>query len=306
MPRNRRKAKFSFIFAVLLCAGIAYFVYTQGGLPFVREQAQKAREAITPSVTEHPVTAPQGLATSYTVGSYSQSFTYAGQPVPTTYPHSITILENTAYVVGYDETRENPAWVSYRIPAQTIPGTFPRPARFHTDTRTHSQVKHEDYTSSGYDRGHMAPNLAIASRFGEQAQKETFLMSNVVPQSPALNQGPWRLLEETLSSETAPSDGEIWVVTGPIYDSHPEHLKSGVEIPDAFFMAIADETPTGPRLQAFIMPQSTPRNADFRNYRTSIDEVERETGLDLFRDLPDAIENKLEAEQTAYWLEAHR
>lgn len=96
--------------------------------------------------------------------------------------------------------------------------------------------------------------------------------------------------------------GEIWIVTGPIYDEHAEHLKAGVEIPDAFFMAIADETAAGPRLQAFILPQATPRKADFKDYRTSVDEVERETGLDLFSELPDSVEASLESVAAPYWL----
>jgi endonuclease G len=242
-------------------------------------------------------------AQSYTVGSYSQTFSYAGAPRSTAYPNSITVLQNTSYLVGYDEARENPAWVSYRIPAGTIPGKFPRPSRFKTDTRTTARVTHDDYTNTGYDRGHMAPNHAIASRFGQAAQTETFLMTNVVPQRGELNQGPWRLLEETLSTLTAPAEGEIWVVTGPIYDNQPQHLKSGSEIPDSFFMAIADETPSGPRLQAFILPQSAPRNSDYRAYKTTIDDVERQTGLDLFSELPDVIENILEADDTRYWLE---
>jgi endonuclease G, mitochondrial len=243
-------------------------------------------------------------ATVSTVGRYSQTFTYAGNPSPKAYPYPITILRNSAYLVGYDESRQNPAWVAYRIPAQTIPGDFPRPKRFLTDPRTIARVTHDDYTGTGYDRGHMAPNLAIASRFGEKAQIETFLMSNVVPQKPVLNQGPWRLLEETLANVTAPAAGEIWVVTGPIYDGHPEYIRAGNEIPDAFFMAIADETQNGPKLQAFILAQGTPRKADFRSYRTTIDKVEQATGLNLFTELPDTQEEELESATAPYWLES--
>ena len=54
----------------------------------------------------------------------------------------------------------------------------------------------DDYTRTGYDRGHMAPNYLIATRYGKVAQRETFLMSNIVPQTPELNRGPWRILEE--------------------------------------------------------------------------------------------------------------
>ena len=38
----------------------------------------------------------------------------------------------------------------------------------------------------------MAPNFAIATRYGEEMQRQTFKMSNISPQSPALNRGVWR------------------------------------------------------------------------------------------------------------------
>ncbi len=277
-----------------LVSGSGCYTTTQSDHPQPQAQALKTTEAPAAAHDE---------AQTYTLGSYSQTFTYAGTPRPTTYPNSITLLKSTSFLVGYDETRENPAWAAYRIPAATLAGTPPRPSRFKTDKRTTARVTHDDYTNTGYDRGHMAPNLAIASRFGKKAQAETFVMSNVVPQRGELNQGPWRLLEATLADRTAPAEGEIWVVTGPIYDDQPDFLKAGNEIPDAFFMAIADETPTGPRLQAFIMPQSTPRRADYRAYKTTVDDIEQQTGLDLFADLPDVIEGVLEAEKTRYWLE---
>ena len=63
----------------------------------------------------------------------------------------------------------------------------------------------------------------------------TFLMSNIVPQRPDLNQGPWLLLEERIARGYASTLGQVWVVTGPIFDAQPEYLASRVEIPDAFF-----------------------------------------------------------------------
>jgi len=231
-------------------------------------------------------------------------FYFAGEPNAVSYPNKLTILENTAYVVAYDETRKNPAWVAYRIPAKKLSGDFPRPSRFTADKRTLSLVSHDDYTGSGYDRGHMAPNYAIASRFGGKAQEETFLMSNVVPQRPALNQGPWRLLEDVLANVAAVHDEEIWVVVGPIYSSaQVERINNGPQIPYAFFAVVADETSDGPRLQALIVPQTVARRDDFRRYLVSVNEVEAKSGLDFFWELPDVLEDQLEGEHSKLWLE---
>lgn len=265
--------------------------------------SNRSRERSIAIATTPPQASPTTATRSASTVTYAGTFVYAGEPKATSYPNALRTLTNTAYLVAYDETRENPAWAAYRIPGERKFGTLPRPRRFSTDTRTVARVTHDDYTSTGYDRGHMVPNFAIASRFGEEAQRETFLMSNVVPQSPALNQGPWRLLEETLAETTAVSCETIWVIVGPIYDNNVEKLRSGSEIPDAFYMVIADETRAGLRLAAFIVPQSATRGSDFRTYRTTVADVQAKTGLDFFWELPDALENRIEAELATYWLE---
>ncbi len=91
---------------------------------------------------------------------------YEGVPIRTTYPNVITVLDNGAYVVGYDEVRRNPAWSAYRLFPN--PGTFDfdRPSGFRIDTRTTARVAHSHYTNSGFSRGHMAPNFAIMTRYG--------------------------------------------------------------------------------------------------------------------------------------------
>lgn len=267
----------------------------------------KARREVTSvwdQATERISPTPVPVGAENAEPQWSGRFAYAGEPRPRGYPHPLLRLENSSYLVAYDEERQNPAWSAYRITDQTLEGDFPRPTRFEVDRRTRALVTHDAYTKSGYDRGHMTPNFAIASRFGEVAQKETFLMSNVVPQNPALNQGPWRLMEDVLANRTARTAKEIWVVTGPVYEDPQEvRIKGGPVIPSAFFCIVVDETEHGPRIQAFLMAQTTPRNANFREYRTSVATIERLTGLDFEWMLPDDLEKTLEDETAAYWLE---
>jgi endonuclease G, mitochondrial len=217
----------------------------------------------------------------------------------TSYPHEIQLLQNIGYVSGYDEIRKNPAWVCYQIFKDEIEKGPKRPSRFRVDSRTKSKVSHDDYTHSGYDRGHMAPNYAIALRYGVEAQNQTFLMSNIVPQSPDLNQGPWRELEEAIGLHYANDYGEVWVITGPIYDSSVEVLKSGVEIPDAFYKIVIDQLSDGQwRALAFIMPQTIDRKANFPNYLESIDEIERVSGFDFMSEFDDGLEARLESQKS--------
>ena len=216
---------------------------------------------------------------------------YGGMPKSS---RQLRILENIGFTVGYDEIRENPSWVCYRLFRITDPVSPKRPSRFSVDDRTQAKVSHEDYTNSGYDRGHMAPNYAIATRYGREAQLETFLMSNIVPQLGNLNRVVWRLLEEKIATDYAMRLEEVWITTGPIYDQHIEKLDAGNEIPDAFYKIIVDEHNGNLRALAFLIPETASKQP-IDTFLTSIDQIEQLTGLDFFTELPDEAEDRFEA-----------
>ena len=221
---------------------------------------------------------------------------YAGTPVPQAPSDPIRILHNRAYSVGYCDARRNPLWVAYRL--MDVDGEVEiadRPEAFETDPRTVARVEHKDYTGSGYDRGHLAPNFAIARCFGPEAQAETFLMSNIVPQRHALNAGPWKGLEQREATNYTGRFREIWVVAGPLFHGASERMASGVPIPNAFYKIQVDEHEGRIRAQAFIMSQDADDRARLTTMLTTVDEVERLSGLDFFPDLPDDVEAPFEA-----------
>src|SRR5690606_812364 len=118
------------------------------------------------------------------VAAGDKSILYGGTPRPTAGPDAALLrtLVNRAYIVGYNDARGNPAWAAYRVRDLAAPASAPpRPDKFEIDRRTAARVSPDAYTGSGYDRGHLAPNFAIATRYGAAAQEETFLMSNITP-----------------------------------------------------------------------------------------------------------------------------
>ena len=205
---------------------------------------------------------------------------YGGLPNATGYGHPIVVLTNFGYLSGYCEAHRNPAWVGFSISSITVGSTAKRPSRFITDTRTRS-ASHQDFTNSGYDRGHMAPNYAIGTRYGQEAQRETFLMSNISPQSRELNQIWWRILEEKEANDFAVRLERVWVVTGPVFKGEVKKLHGGVDIPTAFYRIILDEENGQPRVLAFIAPQTVTGHEPLAQFLTSVREIERQTGLDF-------------------------
>ena len=218
---------------------------------------------------------------------------YGGLPNSAGYGHPVVVLTNIGYLSGYCEARRNPAWVGFSLNSITVGSLAKRPSKFFTDSRTRSAT-HQDFTNSGYDRGHMAPNYAIGSRYGQEAQKETFLMSNISPQTKELNQMWWRVLEEKEVNDFAVRLERVWVVTGPVFNGTVKKLHGGVDVPTAFYRIILDEESGQPRVLAFLAPQTVTGNEPLSQFLTSVREIERQTGLDFYAELPREVQDKLE------------
>jgi len=221
---------------------------------------------------------------------------YGGRPRPDGFPHPVRVLGNRGYTVGYSDVLENPVWAAYRVRDRDGPQPpAERPDRFEVDLRTSARVSPAAYLGSGYDRGHLAPNHAIATRYGEEAQRETFLMSNIVPQRHALNAGPWKELELRVATSYPGRFGEIWVLAGPVFGRGGARLPNGTVVPEAFFMILVDESDSRLRALGVILPQDAGTGTDLNRCLVSIDEIERLTGFDFLPELDDAVEAALEA-----------
>jgi endonuclease G len=237
---------------------------------------------------------------------YAQEQEYRGQlswmGVPTwesLTPLSIhRVLRNDGFLVGWSDVRVNPLWVSYLLHEVENPRAGPRPD-FRQDWRTLWPIAADSYFGSGYDRGHLAPNYAIAAVHGRQAQQQSFLMSNISPQRPDLNRRLWQRLEEVVIDRFVPRFGVVQVITGPVFaerffDSVTNRVGL-VEVPVAFYKIIvvpADE----PMALAFIMPQEVRGDEPLDDYLVSIDEVEARTGMNFFPHLPEQVAEVLEGE----------
>lgn len=226
-----------------------------------------------------------------------KAIVYGGAPAlrPGVDAAPLRVLTNRAYVAGYSDALGNPLWVAYRVQDMAaIPVPPRRPDKFEVDRRTAARISPDDYARSGYDRGHMAPNYAIATRHGEEAQRETFLMSNIVPQTHALNAGLWRELEMKIATSYPARYGEVWVLTGPVFGAAPKRLRGSVAIPEAFFLIVVDENEGRLRTLSLLVPHDAPAGAEVGRYLTTIDDLQRRTGLDFLHELDDASEKEVE------------
>ena len=217
-------------------------------------------------------------------------------------PADITVLRKKGFIIGYSPSLRHPVWVAYKAARARAPFIPPRPSGFKPDPAAANSPQHKDYAKTGYDRGHMAPNLAIAARYGKEAQEQTFLTSNICPQRAGLNQGPWRDLEFRIAELWPDCYGEVWVIAGAVTAPDGRRLPSGVGIPTAFYQIVVAQEKTKLRALAVYMPQNLRRRAFARASLVSIDEIEKLSGLDFLAALPDEVERAIEsATPTRLW-----
>lgn len=86
------------------------------------------------------------------------------------------------------------------------------------------QALNEDYTHSGFDRGHLNPNghHAVPSR------NATFTLTNVVPQNPKLNQNAWRIHESEFTDLFRDKCSQAFVLVGAVPSADNWIIKNNV------------------------------------------------------------------------------
>lgn len=217
-------------------------------------------------------------------------------------PDDLVVLKRKGYWVAWSPSLRHPVWTAYSVPTTKLLEFPPERPPFERDPQAPTSSSPTDYTGSGYDRGHMAPNYLIATRFGKAAQRETFLMSNIAPQKPTLNRGPWRLLEQTVADDLSGIGDTLWVITGTVPERQRRVGKSSVFVPKGFYKIIAAIHQGRLRVLAIFMPQEIRESKRPRYCFCSIDDLEEMTGLDFFPTLSKERQTALEApEANRFW-----
>ena len=208
------------------------------------------------------------------------------------------ILEYSGFVVNYNTEWLIPNWVAYELTAAEVDGDVPRATGFSMDlSYKDRQAMREDYSYSGWDKGHMAPSADM--KWSKAAMTESFYLTNICPQNHELNGRDWHVLENRVRS-WARQYGRVWVVCGPIVKEQRYGTigEQGVVVPDKFFKAILrqndDETY---QTIAFVFDNDSTRQP-LRDAIITVDGLEAMTGYDLFANLEDNVEVFVESQSS--------
>jgi endonuclease G len=257
---------------------------------------------VAPTPTPTP---PPPMGEHLTMGNPSNAVTDVNQP--TNY-----LLDKTQYAVSYNRDRGIPNWVSWHLDSTWL-GSTPRQDDFRNDTTLPAgwyQVQATDYSGSGFDRGHHCPSGDRTNTVASNSA--TFLMTNMMPQAPDNNQGPWANLESYCRTLVS-SGNELYIITGGSGSGGTGSnggttttVASGhVAVPSQTWKVIivlpsgtndVSRVTTSTRTIAVIMPNAQGIRAnDWKSYRVSVDQVEALTGYDFFSNVSTSIQSVIEA-----------
>jgi len=186
------------------------------------------------------------------------------------------------FAVEHSGQSRTPLWSAEHLTREAVDAarSLPRRGNFHAETALPSEeaANLADYRhSGGYDRGHLSPSSDMAT---PAAQKESFSLANVVPQSSGLNRNLWEWIERSVRN-WAVRAGELYVVTGPVFRGvNLQALNGRVLVPTLIFKAVYD--PGSRRASAYLV-----NNADDTGYESiSVEQLASLSGIDVFPSLP--------------------
>ena len=184
---------------------------------------------------------------------------FAGAPERTgePAPKDIVTLNRGQFAIGWSPSLRHPVWAAYHVVKDARFDALKRP-NFQKDRSVSSSPSPGDYARSGYDRGHVVPNRAIVTRYGPDEQEKTFLMTNIAPQRPALNRGPWREMEQRITDLWTARYGEIWVIVGAVSPAAGRKTleNTTIDVPDQYYMLVVAQDDEGVRALAVMLPQT--------------------------------------------------
>lgn len=224
------------------------------------------------------------LIVCFLFGSCSAQVPHQLLPAGTELPYysdDEDIVKHLGYTASYNHTTLCPNWVAWELTAEEADGQQDGQYSFSRDPDVDfPKASREDYSHSGWDKGHMAPRADM--KWSAKALEESYYFTNVCPQDHEMNSQSWRKIEE-LTRRLARRYGLVYVVCGPLYSEHRHGTigEAGIQVPDAFFKALAVCTERGVQTVGFIV-ENTPQSFSPRHYAVSVDSVEEVLGRNLF------------------------
>jgi len=216
------------------------------------------------------------------------------------------LMEKRYFALSYNNRKGTPNWVSWRLTKKDL-GHAPR-KEFHPDEHLpfwFTQIMPNDYSGSGFDRGHMCPHSDRNA--DDDMSYETFVMSNLIPQSPHVNQRAWAQLELYCRELVEYQHKTLYIIAGPAGQGGTGRdgfkqitgRQHSVVVPAKCWKVIMvldagegndlAKVDSHTRIISVILPNDMSVGESWSGFRVSVQEVEALTGYKFFDQVPASI-----------------
>lgn len=183
-----------------------------------------------------------------------------------------------AYLVAYDAPVKIPAYVAYTLTPQNALGCVARENVFAADASVPGGARPDDYTGTGYDKGHAAPNGDVS--YTKQVMWESFLMTNMYPQHGSLNRGIWKLLETSVRGWAIQTNQSYTIFTGAFYGAGDPTIGAGVIVPHGYYKIVINNNTK--QIAGWVFPHTKPYvnlGTDLVKFRQPVANIMKEAGV---------------------------
>jgi endonuclease G len=180
-----------------------------------------------------------------------------------------------AYFVAYDAPAKIPVYVAYTLEPKNALGCFPRTNAFVADKSITGGATPSDYVSTGYDKGHAAPDGDLS--WTQQVEYESFLMTNMYPQLPGFNRSTWKLLETTIRGWAVQLNNPYTIYVGGVYDEQDKKIGNGVVVPHAFYKIVINNQTN--EVAGWWFPHTERLGTDLTKFRRPVKEIQQDIGF---------------------------
>ena len=181
------------------------------------------------------------------------------------------------YDLGYSYEHNMALWSKYTLDSEKLENVVPRPKRrFILDENLPKRtITHDDYTKSGYDRGHLTPVDDL--QYSYESASSTFVITNVVPMEKSFNRGLWQRLEN-YASDFIEKYNEAVIVTGPIFEGNLSYMgrNSNIPIPTSFYKLLVSDKCT----EVYIVPHKNSSD-DLSIFKSDLETLQKKTGIEF-------------------------
>ncbi len=222
------------------------------------------------------------------------------------------LMDKVQYTLSYNNSKGMANWCSWHL-STAWKGSAARCNCFTSDVSLPSgyfRATTSNYTSTGFDRGHLCPSEDRDASDTDNAK--TFLMTNMTPQAPNMNEVTWEAFE-TYCRTLMSAGNELYIIAGG-YGTGGSGSSGGttntiasgsINVPSHFWK-IAVILPVGTndvsrittstRVIAIDMPNTQTVNTHtWDYYRTTVDAIETATGYDFLSNVSTSIQSTLES-----------